>query len=192
MGLNTELRRLLRGKVDARTIALETKRRIRVARERRRERSMLGELNQQPAQLREDFARMSSAELAAHFQSRASPQFFPGFASASITAEQQKTLFPDQTEQMLLAANRIVESHSWPLLGLGEKCFGASEIDWHRDPLSGKQWPLSYHAEINLFRKDGSDARVVWELNRLGHFITLGRAYAITNDEKFSEEFFTQ
>jgi len=192
MGLNSELRRMLRGKVGARMIALESKRRLRVERERRRERSMLAELDQQPAQLREEFAQMSASELAAHFQSRTSPKFFPGFASPSLTAERQKTLFPEQTEELLHAAGRIVEHHSWPLLGLGEKCFGASEIEWHRDPFSGQVWPPSYHADINLLRNDGSDARVVWELNRLGHFITLGRAYAITNDENFSAEFFSQ
>jgi uncharacterized heparinase superfamily protein len=183
---------MLRGKIDARTIALETKRRLRVARERRRERSMLVELDQQPAGLSEEFAQMSASELAAHFQSRTSPQFFHGFISPSLTAERQKTLFPDQTEELLRAANWIVDQHSWPLLGLGAKCYGASEIEWHRDPLSGQLWPLLYHADINLFRNDGSDARVVWELNRLGHFITLGRAYALTNDEKFSAEFFSQ
>ncbi|HEY6230638.1 MAG TPA: alginate lyase family protein [Pyrinomonadaceae bacterium] len=192
MGLNSELRRMLRGKVDARTIALESKRRLRVARERRRERSMLAELDQQSAQLRERFARMSAAELASHFRSRTSPKFFPGFASLAITAERQKILFPEQTNELLQAANRIVEHHSWPLLGLGERCFGANEIEWHRDPLSARLWPLSYHADVNLFRNDGSDARLVWELNRLGHFLTLGRAYAITNDERFSAEFFSQ
>src|SRR5205807_10660284 len=34
--------------------------------------------------------------------------------------------------------------------------------------------------------------RVVWELNRLSHLITLGRAYAITNDEKLSGQFWQQ
>src|SRR5207237_4470618 len=57
---------------------------------------------------------------------------------------------------------------------------------------SNFDWPLDYHADINLIRRDGSDARVVWELNRLAHLITLGRAYAITSDQKFSEEFFQQ
>src|SRR5207244_732809 len=47
-------------------------------------------------------------------------------------------------------------------------------------------------ADINLIRNDGSDARVTWEVNRLAHFITLGRAYTITNDESFSKEFFRQ
>src|SRR6185369_2328545 len=43
-----------------------------------------------------------------------------------------------------------------------------------------------------LVRTDGSDARVLWELNRLGQLITLGRAYAVTNDEQFSAEVFRQ
>jgi hypothetical protein len=77
------------------------------------------------------------------------------------------------------------------LLGFGEKCFGES-IEWNRDPLSGFSWPLDYHADINLIRNDGSDARVLWELNRLAHFTTLGRAYAMTKDSVFSKEFFGQ
>lgn len=46
-------------------------------------------------------------------------------------------------------------------------------IDWRRDPRSGYLWPLDYHRDINLFRSDGSDIRVVWELNRLGHLLRL-------------------
>src|SRR6185503_4267625 len=55
--------------------------------------------------------------------------------------------------------------------------------------LSGVDWPLDYHADVNLFRGDGSDARVLWELNRLSHLIALGRAYIVSRDERFSEEF---
>src|SRR5262249_29823212 len=136
--------------------------------------------------------RMSPADLLKHFQDRSSPKFFPGFGTAQATAELQKTLLPSETAQFLTEAERIVNQHRWSLLGFGEKCFGADEINWNRDPLSGFQWPLDYHAEINLIRNDGSDARVVWELNRLGHFITLGRAYILTKDERFSAEFFQQ
>ena len=185
-----KLKRMLRGDVSARTVVLEALRRTRVLRARRREREQLAQLAQ-PARLGEAFARMTASELLAHFQSRATPQFFPGFDSTE-TAELQRTLFPKETTQLLAQATKISDEHCWPLLGFGEKCFGAGEIDWNLDPLSGFDWPITFHADINLIRNDGSDARVVWELNRFGHFITLGRAYALTGDETFSAEFFRQ
>ena len=65
-------------------------------------------------------------------------------------------------------------------------------IEWNRDPRSGYLWPLDYHRDLKLMRSDGSDIRVVWELNRLGHFITLGRAYERTKDERFAVAFMDQ
>jgi hypothetical protein len=186
-----KLKRMLRGDVSVRTIVLEALRRARVARARRSEREQLAQLAQ-PARLCESFARMTASELLAHFQSRASPQFFPGFGLTPEVAELQTSLFPKETAQLLAQAARIRDEHCWPLLGFGEKCFGSGEIDWNLDPLSGLDWPTTFHADINLIRNDGSDARVVWELNRLGHFIALGRAYALTGDETFSAEFFRQ
>ena len=66
------------------------------------------------------------------------------------------------------------------------------EIEWRRDPLSNYLWPLDYHRDLKLQRDDGSDIRVVWELNRLGHFLTLASAYSSTNDERYSQQFFAQ
>jgi hypothetical protein len=191
MSIVVKIKHTVRGDITLRTFVLEAVRRIRVLRSRRREREQLAQLAQ-PARLCEPFAQMTATKLLAHFQSQATPAFFPGFASASESAELQTSLFPDKTSELIAQANKITDEHCWPLLGLGEKCFGAREVDWNLDPLSGFDWPLSYHADINLIRSDGSDARVVWELNRLAHFITLGRAYALTNDERFSTEFFRQ
>src|SRR5258707_13336609 len=186
-----KLKRMRRGDVSARTVVLEALRRTRVLRARRLERKQLAQLAQ-PARLCEPFAQMTAPELLAHFQCRVTPQFFPGFAQAAKVAQLQQTRFPNETSELLAQANRISDEHCWPLLGFGEKCFGAGEIDWNLDPLSGFDWPAAYHADINLIRGDGSDARVVWELNRLTHFITLGRAYAVTGNDKFSAEFFRQ
>ncbi|HEY4424862.1 MAG TPA: alginate lyase family protein [Pyrinomonadaceae bacterium] len=81
--------------------------------------------------------------------------------------------------------------HSWPLQGFDERSFGR-EIQWRRDPLSNYVWPLDYHRDIKLMRTDGSDIRVLWELNRLGYFLPLACAYASTRDERYSAEFFAQ
>ena len=186
------IKRMLRGEVSAGTAALEAVRRVNVGLLRRREQKQLAELNRQPARLTPEFTRLSRAQLLEHFRARSSPKFFPGFVDTIKTASLQKDLFQSETDQLLVVANRIAEVHCWSLLGFGEKCFGSSEINWNRDPLSGVDWPLDYHANINLFRGDGSDARVLWELNRLSHLITLGRAYVVSSDERLSDEFLKQ
>jgi hypothetical protein len=189
----TKIRRLLRGEVTVQTAALETLRRIRSILAHRRERAELSQLDRQPARLRPEFSRLSPADLLAHFRSRSTPKFFAGFAAGGQqTAILQQDLFPEETTGLINQAKRIVNDHCWPLLGLGEKCFGAGEIDWNLDPFSGFAWPLAHHREIKLIRNDGSDVRVVWELNRMAHLITLGRAYALTDNQRFSTEFFRQ
>jgi len=186
------IKRTLRGEVRTSTAALEAVRRMNSALLRRRERAQLEQLNRQPARLMPEFARMSHAELLAHFRERESPKFFPGFVDVTNTARLQREIFPEETQRLLVQAARIAKDHCWSLLGFGEKCFGADEIDWNRDPLSGYEWLLDYHADINLFRADGSDARVLWELNRLSHLITLARAYTLTENEALATEFLRQ
>lgn len=183
-------KRALRGEVDARTVALEAWRRGRVRLAQRRERALLDQLNEQPAHLRQEYARLSSTELLEHFRHRASPKFFPGFDSLEKLALLQKSHFPSETAQLIESAARIKQEHRWPLLGYGEKDFG-TRIEWRRDLLSGDVWPLDYHVDVNLARA-GADVRVLWELNRLAHLLTLGRAYAVTRDEELAEEFFAQ
>ncbi len=186
-----KLMRALRGEVSARTVALEAWRRSRVALVQRKERAMLDELDRQPARLQRNFAKLSSTELLAHFRHRSGPKFFPGFdAPAEVIADLQKSLHPSETAQLIETAARISQKHHWPLMGYGEKDFGP-EVQWRCDLLSEEEWLPDYHAEINLAR-EGSDVRVVWELNRLAHLITLARAYTVTQDEHLAEEFFIQ
>jgi hypothetical protein len=189
--LTKGIRSVLGGQVSLGRATREAFRRGRAAVQSRRERAILDELATQPARLRPEFQSLSPADLLQHFRERSTPQFFPGFANADAIVAQQRRLFPDETERLIKSARSIVKEHRWPLLGLGEKEFGKS-IDWHRDPLSARIWPLGYHADIPLWHNDGSDIRVLWELNRLGHLIILGRAYALTKEEIFAAEFFAQ
>lgn len=178
------IKRMLRGEVSAGTAALEAVRRFNSGLQQRRERQQLQKLNHQPARLTSEFAHLSRTELLAHFRSRGLPKFFAGFANPAATAHLQSEIFPEETKFLLAEAARIARDHCWPLLGFGEKCFGTEAINWNRDPLSGIDWPLEYHGDINLFRGDGSDARVLWELNRLSHLITLGRAYVVLSEAR--------
>lgn len=152
---------------------------------------MLETLAQTPARLRQEFERMSSSELLDHFRNRTTPTFLPGSDALSQTASLQRHLFPFETAQLLERAARIADEHCWPLLGYGEKYFG-EKIEWLCDPLSGVLWPPDYHADVQLLRGDGSDARVLWEINRLSHLLTLARAHVVTDDEKFAAEIFAQ
>ena len=188
--ISNGIRALVHGEIGVGSAASELVRRVQVAAARRRERSMLDELASQQVELRAEFATRSGAELLEYFRARTAPAFLPGFEEGESMARVQRDLFPEQTGALLDDAQLIMR-HRWPLLGFGEKNFGAS-INWHRDPLSGRIWPLEYHAAIPLWHDDGSDIRVLWELNRLGHLITLGRAYAVTADEKLAAEFFKQ
>jgi hypothetical protein len=175
MAVLKKIKHVVRGEVKLTTVALEALRRSRVSLQQRKERAHL-DVDEQLL-LAPVFAHMSADELLAHFRPTRAAKFFDGLMEYG-TAE-------------IVSADRIVNHHSWQLLGFGEKCFG-KDIQWTRDPLSNYVWPLDYHHDINLIRGDGSDVRVLWELNRLGHFITLARAYSSTKHERYSAEFFAQ
>jgi hypothetical protein len=116
----------------------------------------------EPLALTQAFARLSEDELSEYFRGPREAKLYDNFF-ASAAAE----------------------------IGFGEQFFG-KEIHWRRDPLSNYVWPLDYHRDLKLMRADGSDVRVLWELNRLGHFLALARAYALTHDERYSAEFWRQ
>jgi Heparinase II/III-like protein/Heparinase II/III N-terminus len=183
MSVIQKFKRAVRGDVDPKTVLLEARRRTRVARQAKVERANLERLNSEMPQLRN--AQPGSDTLLTHFRERTEPRFFVGFSGAPAASHQK--CFPKETALLLKNARQIVDDHSWPLLGFGIKNFG-DEIEWRRDPLSSFLWPLDYHRDVQLIRNDGSDARVLWELNRLGHLVTLSLGYLISNDETFSRE----
>jgi hypothetical protein len=197
--ISRKIKSALRGDASLGAALLETGRRVFLAARHRRERARLGKQFGQgaksrahPARLASASARMSEAELLAHFRERAKPRFFEGFETAERDSPRDD-LSREKLEASVELANeaREIVAHRWPLLGYGALDFGA-EVDWLRDPVSGVRWPLDYHGDAKLVRGDGSDVRVLWELNRLGHIPTLARAYAPTRDESFAEEVFAQ
>ncbi|MEP6742953.1 MAG: alginate lyase family protein [bacterium] len=189
--LRMGVRSVLRGNISVSVAAREYLRRSRASLIRRRERSSLVDLQSRPAQLLPPFQILSPGELLKHFRERSTPSLLPGFHAPFVTGDLQRKLFPRETQTLIESANQITHRHRWALLGFGERDFG-DQINWNRDPLSGRDWPLDFHADVAIWHNDGSDIRVLWELNRLGHFVTLGRAYSVSHDEVFAEEFFSQ
>lgn len=190
MAVLKKIKRAMRGDVKLTTLAREVLRRRRASVEQRKERALVAKDANEPPVFYSPYSRMSADELLRHFTGEREGKFLEGFRHRG-NGDLHRQFFPAQTDELLLSADRIVDERSWPLLGFGEESFG-KEIEWTRDPLSRFVWPLDYHRDIKLVRSDGSDIRVLWELNRLGHFITLARAYALTNDERYSAEFFSQ
>ena len=188
MAVLSKIKRALRGEVKLTTAAREAWRRAFVSLDQRKERERVLNYKPKPADLGD--RRMRPEQWLRHFRADRETKFFRGFTDRA-NADFYRTRFPTQAAELMVSANGIVNEHRWPLLGFGEKSFG-SKIEWTRDPLSGYVWPLDYHGDIKLVRGDGSDVRVLWEVNRLGHFVTLARAYFITNDERYSAEFFSQ
>ena len=130
----------------------------------------------------------SAAGLLAHFRARTSPAFFAPFARRARTVETIGRRWPEGVRALLARAGKILEGR-FELLGLRDLSFG-SPVDWHLEPLSGKRSPLVHWSRIGeIDAGETGDKKIVWELNRHQHFVTLGRAYWLTTDERYARCF---
>ena len=119
--------------------------------------------------------------------------FFDSEERDSIT-EGLKRQYAEKVSEVISAADRLCE-HVFDLLGSGPVALG-QDIDWHRDFRSGFQWSprtvyLGTRRHVDCYLRKGipADVKVPWELSRCQHFPTLGKAYWLTDDEKYAKEF---
>lgn len=119
------------------------------------------------------------------------PEFFfdPQEVPAILALLKQR--LPDEYDQIVPRAERIC-AHRFDLLGYRNLDYG-KEIDWSLDRVHGKRAPrkLFYKMQYLDFDECG-DVKVIWELNRHQHFLTLAKAFRITSDQRFADEFFAQ
>ncbi|HWP44933.1 MAG TPA: heparinase II/III family protein, partial [Blastocatellia bacterium] len=128
-------------------------------------------------------------EVADSIRNRTGPHLTVGIGSLDRTSELIGLLYPDSVEEARRAADNILKHQ----ITIFERTFDLGPvIDWHADPATGVRWPLDHYTRVPIRLKPGSDVRVVWEMNRLYHFTELGRAYALTRDERYAEEFLLQ
>ena len=63
---------------------------------------------------------------------------------------------------------------------------------WHVDPVHDRRAPARFWAEIDYLDAANGDHKVIWEINRHQHWLTLGRAYWLTREERFRDGCVTQ
>jgi len=119
--------------------------------------------------------------------------FFFNHKDKDKIVETIKKEYPKSIEQTINDADEICK-HIFDLLGSGKTELG-KEIDWLLDFKSGYRWNqkeyyLATGKHVTL--DDDSDVKVPWELSRFQHFVTLGKAYWYTGDEKYAKEFVSQ
>ena len=125
------------------------------------------------------------------------PPFFFNPEDKAIIVETINEEYPESIKKIINYADEIC-NHIFDLLGSGKIELG-EEIDWHLDYKSGFRW---YHNEyylwtgkhVDCYLKKGisADVKVPWELSRCQHFVTLGKAYWYTDNEKYAKEFASQ
>ena len=109
--------------------------------------------------------------------------FFSAQDIPQIAAELDARL-PDQAARIVAEAGKISLGR-FDLLGYEDLDFG-SPIDWHLDPVSGRRAPprASYRVPYLDYAAVG-DHKVIWELNRHQHLVTLAKAWWLRRDDRY-------
>jgi hypothetical protein len=186
MGISSKIRTAFRGRVPLSRLPQEALRRKRLSGHLRSEKRDLDKIAATPARLSLNFGSLSEAQRLEHFRRRERPCLWPGIDSDGRIYGPAA----GESERSQAAAREIIRNSTWELAGFQSLRFDTENV-WRRDPISGHDWGLGHHPEIELFRADGSDVRVLWELNRFGHAVTLALAFSATGDEEFAETFFS-
>ena len=135
-----------------------------------------------------NLALKSDEALLQYFRVRTTPSFFSGLANREDTIQALRDTWPDLVSHIVENAERIVAG-KFDLLGLDGLNFG-EPIDWQLEPVSGKRAPLEHWSRLNYLDSElTGDKKIVWELNRHQYFVTLGRAYWLTGDERYAAIF---
>ena len=115
---------------------------------------------------------------------RISGHFLAGRCEPAATAREFQRRCADAAATAIAAAERITRGQ----VDLGDRLVSiGSRPDWTLEPLSGKRAPAIHWSRIAyLDPLVAGDCKLTWELNRHQYFVTLGRAYLLTNDDRYA------
>lgn len=101
--------------------------------------------------------------------------------------------FPTAPSDAVDRAGRVINGR-FDVLGYRGLSFarGGAAIDWHLDPVHGRRAPRLFWDRVPYLAPECGDHKIIWELNRHQHWLTLGRAYWLTGDRRFRDAFVGQ
>ncbi|MGH9404226.1 MAG: alginate lyase family protein [Terriglobia bacterium] len=115
---------------------------------------------------------------------RASGRFFFDTSQVPDILALLRERFPRECKSTIERAERICRLR-FDVLGFHDLDYGA-EIDWHLDPVNGKRAPRRPWYKIQYLDFDEvGDHKIVWEINRHQHLVTLALAHLLTRETRY-------
>ena len=109
--------------------------------------------------------------------------------SAAVLRRAILKCWPEAAFDAAARAERIIAG-DYDLLGYRGLRFDLAgepgSIDWHLDPVHGASAPRTFWADVPYLDPKHGDHKIVWELNRHQHWLTLSRARWLTGDERYA------
>jgi hypothetical protein len=119
--------------------------------------------------------QMSPAEIGTRIQQAFSKRWSKP-PTCRLISSSVSPVFPELPPLDSLDPAKKIGMHRFDLLGYQDLDFG-SPIDWHLDPVHGKRAPKIPWRQIPFLDFDQvGDHKIIWELNRHQHLVTLAQA----------------
>jgi hypothetical protein len=125
-------------------------------------------------------------ELSRHFTE--TPQRFP-IARSIRPSVVERVLrdFPASVHESAVRADRVLFG-AYDLLGYrGLRFDGSGRFEWNYDPVHDRRAPEVFWTNVSYLDASCGDHKVVWQLNRHQHWLTLGRAHWLTGESKYRD-----
>lgn len=94
---------------------------------------------------------------------------------------------PHAARHAAARADRVLFG-DYDLLGYrGLRFDGSGRFEWARDPVHDRCAPARFWSTVPYLDPAIGDHKIIWELNRHQHWITLGRAYWLTGERRYRD-----
>jgi hypothetical protein len=128
-------------------------------------------------------------QLSRHFVD-ADPRFVIGAGMRRAVETSLRSDFPSIADVAARTADQVVKG-TYDLLAYRGLRFGSGPMpDWSYDPVNEKRPQPCYWSDVRYLDPSScGDHKIIWELNRHQHWLTLGRAYWLTGASRYRERF---